>query len=108
MPWTTLCNLTDLEEGQGKYVEIDGFRLAVFLHEAKVYVIDNECPHAGGSLAAGPVIDGCAVCPWHGWPFHLATGYKKGTEGFAVAAYQARIVPKGEDRKLVQANLPMP
>ena len=31
MAWTTLCDLADLTPGRGHYVEIDAFRLAVFL-----------------------------------------------------------------------------
>ena len=31
MAWTSLCDLDELNEGAGKYVEIGGFQLAVFL-----------------------------------------------------------------------------
>ena len=51
MGWTSLCDLDELEEGKGKYVEIGGFQLAVFLDKGAVRVIDNNCPHAGGNLA---------------------------------------------------------
>ena len=71
MSWTSLCEISELREGKGHYVEIDGFQLAVFLYGESVYVMDNYCPHAGGNLAAGFVQDGCAVCPWHYWPFRL-------------------------------------
>ena len=30
MSWTSLCELNELKPGEGKYVEIDGFQLAVF------------------------------------------------------------------------------
>ena len=73
MSWTSLCELAELEEGKGKYVQIDGFQLAVFLDRGRVYVIDNTCPHAGGNLAAGFVEDGCAVCPRHFWAFQPFT-----------------------------------
>src|SRR5688572_30160748 len=75
MKWVSLCRLDELTEGKGKYVEIDGFQLAVFLHQSQTHCIDNYCPHAGGNLAAGHVDEtGCAVCPLHDWPFRLATG----------------------------------
>ena len=107
MSWTTLCNLSDLQPDKGKYVEVDGYRLAVFLNGSQVYVIDDVCPHAGGSLAAGPVLDGCAVCPWHGWAFKLETGRMNGSELITIGTYQVRLVPRDDDQ-LVQANLPMP
>ena len=107
MPWTSLCDLSELVPDEAKYVEIDGFQLAVFLNAGQVYVIDNTCPHAGGNLAGGCVEDGCAVCPWHHWAFHLDTGQLKDMPGIAVTTYKTRVLDY-EGRKLVQADLPMP
>ena len=47
MAWTSLCELSELKSGEGKYVEIDGFQLAVFIENGQTFVIDNTCPHAG-------------------------------------------------------------
>ena len=91
MPWTTLCALDDLTEGAGKYVEIDGHKLAVYLHQGHPHVLDNYCPHAGGSLAAGFVDDGCAVCPWHYWKFRLTDGQLTSSQHVRVATYPARV-----------------
>lgn len=107
MPWTTLCQLSELIPDTGRYVEVDGYRLAVFLHDSQVHVLDDICPHAGGSLAAGPVRDGCAICPRHGWAFRLHNGQMPGSELITVTTYKVKLVPRGNDH-LVQANLPMP
>jgi nitrite reductase/ring-hydroxylating ferredoxin subunit len=107
MAWTSLCELSELEDGQGKYVEIEGFQLAVFLSNGKVFVMDNYCPHAGGNLAGGFVDDGCAVCPWHYWPFHLENGQLRDSPGVKVKTYETRMY-EHEGRHLVQAELPMP
>ena len=107
MPWTSLCDLSELQEGKGKYVEIGGFQLAVFLDRGNVSVVDNTCPHAGGNLAGGYVDDGCAVCPWHYWAFRLDSGELKDAPGVKVATYQVRTIEHG-GKQLVQANLPMP
>lgn len=32
------------------------------------------CPHQLGPLSEGPVVDGCLVCPWHGYRFELDSG----------------------------------
>ena len=40
MAWTSLCDISELEENKGKYAEIGGFQLAVFLSAGKVYVMD--------------------------------------------------------------------
>jgi nitrite reductase/ring-hydroxylating ferredoxin subunit len=105
MPWTSLCDFEELLENQGKYVEIDGFQLAVFLCSGAVSVIDNRCPHAGGNLSAGHVEDGCAICPWHYWAFRLDNGQMRSTPGVAVSHYDSRVYHY-QDRRVVQADLP--
>jgi nitrite reductase/ring-hydroxylating ferredoxin subunit len=113
MAWVSLCDLADLTPDQGKYVEIDGFQLAVFLHAGTVYAMDNECPHAGGAMAGGYVDENaCAVCPWHGWAFKLETGelHDEGAYGGGVMirTYPTRILKLQGRGELVQADLPMP
>ena len=109
MAWTTLCELSELTEGEGHFVDIDGRELAVFLHQGKPHVTSNECPHAGGSMASGYIEDNagvaCAVCPWHGWPFRLDNGEYFDMPGFELDVFPARVEADG-DRKLVQADLP--
>ncbi|MCC6424163.1 MAG: Rieske (2Fe-2S) protein [Phycisphaerales bacterium] len=107
MSWTSLCELGELTEGEGTYVEIGGFQLAVFLSEGKVHVMDNTCPHAGGSLAGGHVENGCAVCPVHQWCFGLEDGLLSGSKGFAVRVYPTRLMPRDGKQTLVQAELPI-
>ncbi len=107
MAWVSLCDVSELHEGTGKYVEIDGFRLAVFLHLGKIYAIDNMCPHAGGSLSGGIVEDGCVVCPWHYWRFELATGALKGAPLVTIQTYPTRVLNRDTGKSLAQANLPL-
>ena len=107
MAWTSLCERNELKPGEGKYVEIDGFQLAVFLSAEKVYVMDNYCPHAGGNLAAGFVQDGCAVCPWHYWPFRLESGELRDSPGVVVKTYQTRLLHREGQPPMVQADLPI-
>lgn len=107
MSWTSLCELEELKEGSGMYVEIGGFELAVFLSGGKVYVLDNLCPHAGGSLAGGYVENGCAVCPMHHWPFRLDNGQMPDAPGVGVKAYPSRLVERDGKSALVQAELPI-
>jgi len=108
MAWTSLCELKELKEGQGKYVEVGGFQLAVFLEKGKLHVIDNTCPHAGGNLAGGFVDDGCAICPWHYWAFKLETGELRDMPGVTISTYPTRLFDQEEGKpQLVQADLPI-
>jgi len=108
MAWTTLCEHSELTEGQGKYVEIDGHRLAVFLHKGDVAVMDDTCPHAGGSMAGGWVDDdACAVCPWHAWSFHLKDGRMKGSGAAMISVYTVRVIEHA-GKSFVQSELPTP
>jgi sulfoxide reductase heme-binding subunit YedZ len=108
MAWTSLCDLDELTEGTAKRVDIDGFMLAVYLHDAGVFVLDSVCPHAGHDIAEGGVQDGCAVCPYHGWNFRLIDGQMPGSPGVSTRTYPTRLYPRSGRPTLVQADLPMP
>lgn len=101
--WIDLCDLSAVPAQGGKYLAIRGFTLAIFrAGPGEVRVIDDTCPHAGGSLSAGRVQDGCIVyCPWHHWPFRLENGRCVDNPNHCVRTYPARVV---NDK--VQARLP--
>jgi nitrite reductase (NADH) small subunit len=108
MAWISLCELGELAEDQGKFVQMDGHELAVFLHDGAVRVMDNTCPHAGGPLWEGTIEDGCCVCPWHGWSFHLENGQLRDTPGVVITTYPTRLLERNGQPTLVQADLPVP
>jgi nitrite reductase/ring-hydroxylating ferredoxin subunit len=56
-------------------------------------------------LSAGYIEDGCAVCPWHNWPFHLDTGQLKGSNAVSIAVYRARILQHETEPAIVEADL---
>ena len=107
MSWTSLCEIGELVEGKGKYVEIGGFQLAVFMSGGKVYAVDNRCPHAGGNLCGGDIEDGRVVCPWHQWAFDLETGKLRWSPGVSIRAYRTRLLERPDEPTLVQAELPI-
>src|SRR5437867_987082 len=43
-------------------------------HEGKKYEVQKYCPHAMQDLSKGRIIDGCIVCPNHGWTFSIKDG----------------------------------
>jgi len=108
MSWASVCELDELVEGQGRYAEIGGFKLAVFLHEGRVYALDHRCPHAGGNIAGGHVENGRAVCPWHHWAFDLETGQMPGRPLVKVRTYPTRLLKRQGKPTLVQVEVPLP
>jgi len=72
--YSKVCKLSELPEGEGKLVEVDGSEIALFKDGGEVCAVHNICPHAGGPLSEGGVREGQVVCPWHGWEFNLRTG----------------------------------
>lgn len=100
--WIDLCELTELpEQGIGKYIVQNDHALAAYkLDDQTVIVMDDNCPHAGASLSAGHVDDGCVVCPWHHWQFHMQTGKNPNHPEIAVRTYETRIVAGRVETKL--------
>ena len=76
MPFVELIPLDHCRLDGGTFVKHGDLGLAVFRlgDPERVVVIDDECPHAGGSLASGEVCGDIVSCPWHHWAFDLNTG----------------------------------
>lgn len=74
MNWVRITPATDLPEGRGVRVDVDGLRVALYRVGEAVYALADRCSHAEASLAEGDVFDGEVECPRHGATFDLATG----------------------------------
>ncbi len=66
--------LAELEDRGCLVVTASGHTVAVFLHEGRVYALDNRCPHMGFPLSRGTVRDGLLTCHWHHARFDLTSG----------------------------------
>jgi phenylpropionate dioxygenase-like ring-hydroxylating dioxygenase large terminal subunit len=76
--WYPIIRSEDLAHDRPEKVEVMGVNLVIFRDtEGKARVLSDTCVHRGGSLggawSAGPalerVINGCIVCPYHGWEY---------------------------------------
>ncbi|HUG44858.1 MAG TPA: nitrite reductase small subunit NirD [Acidobacteriota bacterium] len=64
-----------LLEGEGIVVTAGNREIALFkTSDGRLFAVDNSCPHRGGPIAEGMLTGSTVTCPWHGWPFDLATG----------------------------------
>jgi nitrite reductase/ring-hydroxylating ferredoxin subunit len=69
-----VAKASDLVEGGGISVQLNGKAVALFKVSGQVYAIDGTCPHRGGPLAEGFLQGTKVSCPWHGWTFDVTTG----------------------------------
>jgi len=95
--WVRVARHAELPtDGTGLALEVAGRAIALFIADGEVRAIDDSCPHQGGSLGLGVVLEGEVTCPWHGWHFELATG--RNTDGLAacVAVHRTRISAEGD------------
>ena len=73
--WHVVARLDDLAtDGTGLSIPVAGRQIALFRTGAELHALDDSCPHRGGSLGLGVVLDGDVTCPWHGWHFNLESG----------------------------------
>ena len=69
------ANTRDIEAAGGCLsVTVEKLTVAIFLHDSKVYAVDNRCPHMGFPLNQGTVKDGILTCHWHHARFDLMNG----------------------------------
>ena len=69
-----VCDLHDIPDGRGKTFVLSGERVAVFRYDGRIAALSNACQHQNGPLGEGRVINGCVVCPWHGYEYDPSTG----------------------------------
>lgn len=82
----------EIEDGCAKIVAVaQGERIAVFRDGDNFFAVSNLCPHQGGPLGEGRVLDGCVTCPWHGFQFRLADGRAPAPFTDRVATYPTRV-----------------
>ena len=81
----------DLPVGRAKAVTVADRTIAIYHTKNGFFATDNVCPHRGGPLSEGDVIDNEIVCPWHLWSFDVATGICPGNADISVATHEVRI-----------------
>jgi 3-phenylpropionate/trans-cinnamate dioxygenase ferredoxin subunit len=64
----------ELEDQQGKLVELEGQKIALFRVEEAFHALSDTCTHRGGPLSEGTVEGAEVTCPWHGARFDIKTG----------------------------------
>ncbi|MCB1256437.1 MAG: nitrite reductase (NAD(P)H) small subunit [Microthrixaceae bacterium] len=89
--WIDICALDDIEDKRGRAVVIRGNDVAIMRDGDSVHALGGVCPHRGGPIAEGHVIDGSAICPMHLWDFDLLTGVSAFNPNDCLPHYEARV-----------------
>jgi len=102
---STLVQGTDkLPEGHAKCVEIGdpmagGKSVVLARRGGKLFAVDRRCPHEGGRISGGPLLDGKhLLCPLHNYRFDPETGKAIGVSCPPARVY--KLEEKGGDAEV--------
>lgn len=99
-----VAQIDELVEDTGRVVVAGVQRIALFLHEGKLFALSNVCRHQGGPLGEGRVVSGCLTCPWHGYQYQLEDGCSPPPFTEIVPTYPLRLI----DRTVYLRPQPLP
>lgn len=74
MEYVKIDGAAQLSDGGKMKVSVRGKPVMLAKIDGAYYAIDNKCPHMGGSLSDGNLVDSNIVCPRHGSVFDVKTG----------------------------------
>ena len=66
--------VASIPEGRARITCVSGDRVAIFRYDGKISAVSNACQHQNGPLGEGRILDGCIVCPWHGYQYRPEDG----------------------------------
>jgi nitrite reductase/ring-hydroxylating ferredoxin subunit len=85
-----VAKVSDIPPGERLLVEVGGREIGIFNTDGEFSAMLNRCPHLGGPLCEGPIMDlvlsdgpgdmridrsrKMLMCPWHAWEFDVRTG----------------------------------
>lgn len=74
MGYKKVAEIQDFEKSDKKLVIVNEEEILLTKIDNDYYAIANKCPHMGGSLFKGTLVDGVITCPRHGSKFDAKTG----------------------------------
>jgi sulfoxide reductase heme-binding subunit YedZ len=69
-----VCAEKEIMESRAKICLVGAERIAVFRMQDRLFALHNVCKHQLGPLGEGRIVDGCVVCPWHGYQYYPHNG----------------------------------
>ena len=90
--FVAVCNVSDIPDKRALTTCVSGERVAVYRYDGKVSAISNVCQHQNGPLGEGRIVNGCVVCPWHGYEYRPDTGASPPPFTEKVPTFDVRVV----------------
>ena len=87
-----VCSVDEIPEKRAVITCLSGERLAVFRYDCQFSAISNVCQHQNGPLGEGRIVNGCVVCPWHGYEYRPDTGASPPPFTEKVPTFDVRVV----------------
>lgn len=92
-----VCGVTEIPDSRAVVRCVGGERVAVFRYGNAVSALSNVCRHQNGPLGEGKIVNGCIVCPWHGYEYRPDTGaspppFTESVETFTVVVRNGRVL----------------
>ena len=95
MGFVKVAKVSDVSEGTGTMVSVEGTEVALFNVGGTFYAINNTCMHRGGPLGEGMLDGNVVTCPWHGWQYDVTSGKGVSPSHAQVPSYKVKV--EGED-----------
>ncbi len=93
-----ITGTSKLPDGESKTVSLGdplagGTEVVLCRLKGKLHAVDRLCPHEGGRIVDGPLVDGeHVICPLHNYRFDPTTGKAIGVVCPSVKTYKVREV----------------
>lgn len=91
-PFVDVCTVDQIPDNRARTVFVSGERVAVFKYDGKLSALSSVCKHQNGPLGEGKVVDGCVVCPWHGYQYLPSSGSSPPPFQEKVPTFRLRVV----------------
>lgn len=84
--------LEDLKAGKSTKCVVDGVSILLVKHADQIHALTETCPHLGGPLSEGKIVNGAIECPWHGSRLALDNGHVvNGPTAFPARCFDVRV-----------------
>jgi nitrite reductase (NADH) small subunit len=92
MNWLKVTHINDIPEMGSRKVIYKDVEIALFkTKNAKIFAVNNTCPHKQGKLSEGIVHDEKITCPMHNWVIDLPSGEALGEDCGCTQTYETKI-----------------